>query len=95
MPPPPPPFPRGLAPKLAKQFGVHRTTIWRDLQFILYGPCECHVNNQYGEPLYTVYREYRGGPIVGMIDVDGNEIRGPERKRILRQLPRYTSRRRR
>ena len=78
----------GLAPALARAFGVSRQTAWRDLQQILYGPRE---HNFYGngELLFTIYRAYPGGPIVSLTDPDGNEIRGAVRRSILRQLPRY------
>ena len=87
-------FPRGVPGLLAPAFGVHPSTIWRDLQVLLYPPaaCRCYSN---GELLFTVYRAYPGGPVVGLEDACGNEIRGEARRRIIRALPRYRPRRRR
>ena len=81
-------FPRGLPAALAPAFGVHPTTIWRDLQLILYGgrAVDCWSG---GEFLFSVTRAYPGGPVVSLTDAEGNEIRGPARRSILRWLPRY------
>ena len=81
-------LPRGLTAFFAKAFGVHRTTIWRDLQRILYPPRECNFW-QGDKLLFTVSRACEGGPIVSVTDADGNEIRGAARREILRRLPRY------
>ena len=84
---------RGFAPALGHAFGVHRSTAWRDLQRILgLGPS---INfTREGEVLYTVDRACQGGPVVGVYDAQGWPIRGPERKRIVKNLPRYFRRRR-
>ena len=85
-------YTRGLPVALAPAFGVHPTTIWRDLQVLLYPPRACTFWRN-GELLFTVYRQYPGGPVVGLEDPDGNEIRRQERRRILHRLPRYVGRR--
>jgi len=79
--------PRGLPEALAPAFGVHPTTIWRDLQFLLYGG---RTINYYhgGEFLFGVTREYLGGPVCSVQDADGKEIRGEARRRIVKSLPR-------
>ncbi len=88
-------FPRGLPAYLAPAFGVHPSTIWRDLQLILWRGSRTAYYCQ-GELLYTVRRAYPGGPVLSVTDPEGNEIRGEARRRILSSLPRYrTSRRRR
>ena len=81
--------PRGLAVVLAHAFGVSRQTAWRDLQQIFYGFREYNFIGPDGELLFTIYRAYSGGPIMGVFDPDGNEIRGDKRRNILRQVPRY------
>ena len=86
-------FPRGLPALLAPAFGVHPSTIWRDLQCILYPPRE-HDFYHNGELMFTIYRHYPGAPILSMEDADGNEIRGELRRRIIRSLPRHFGRRR-
>ncbi len=85
--------PRGLPAALAPAFGVHPTTIWRDLQFILYGGSTC--NYWRGDDfLFSVRRAYPGGPILSVTDSGGYEIRGDARRRIIKSLPRYGDRRR-
>ena len=79
---------RGLVPALAGAFGVHRTTIWRDLKCILGGQ-QYNFRGSDGELLFSVTRAYSGGPILNVTDANGNEIRGAGRRSILRQLPRY------
>ena len=81
-------FPRGVPRLLAPAFGVHPSTIWRDLQFILYGG---RTYNYWrgDEFLFSVTRACPGGPVLSVEDEDGNEIRGAERRRILRMLPRH------
>ena len=81
-------FSRGLPAALAPAFGVHPTTIWRDLQLILYGGRTFNYYRE-GEFLFSVTRAYPGGPVLSVQDEDGNEIRGPARRRIVRSLPRY------
>ena len=83
---------RGLSVRLAAALGVHRTTVWRDLQRIL-SPPECHFVNADGEELFSVTRACQGGPVVSVTDPEGNEIRGAARRQILRLLPRYRRRR--
>ena len=79
---------RGLTVSLAAAYGVHRTTIWRDLQAVLYGG---RVVNYVcdGELLYSVRWAYRGGPALAVLDADGRKITGPLRRRIVKCLPRY------
>ena len=81
-------FPRGVPATLAPVFGVHPSTIWRDLQLLLRGGT---IINFYSgdEFLYSVTRAYPGGPILSVTDQDDNEIRGKARKDIIRNLPRY------
>jgi len=81
-------FTRGLPGALAKVFGVHPTTIWRDLQLILYGgrTIDCYRGDEF---LYSVTRAYPGGPILSVEDPDGDEIRGERQKRIIKSLPRF------
>ena len=86
-------FPRGLAPAFAQVFGVHQSTAWRDLQRILTMGPVIHFTRE-GEVLCTVDRACQGGPVIGVQDADGNEIRGPSRRRIVKSLPRYLRRRR-
>ena len=86
-------FARGLPAALAPAFGVHPSTIWRDLQCILYPPRE-HDFYRNGELVFTIYRHYPGSPILSIQDPDGNEIRGEARRRIIRSLPRHFGRRR-
>ena len=86
-------FCRGVPVALAPTFGVHPSTIWRDLQALLYPPRQCDFWCN-GVLQYTVYRDYPGGPVVSLTDADGNEIRGQRRWAILRRLPRYCRRRR-
>ena len=81
-------FSRGLPAALAPAFGVHPTTIWRDLQYILYGGRTVNYYRE-GEFLYSVTRVYPGGPVLSVQDEDGNEICGEVRRRIVRSLPRY------
>ena len=80
---------RGLAPALARAFGVSRQTAWRDLQYILYGGQIYIFSDADGELLFTVTRAYSGGPILSVTDPDDNEICGAARRDILRRLPRY------
>ncbi len=81
-------FCRGLPAALAPAFGVHPSTIWRDLQLILRGG---RIVNFYrgDEFLFSITRAYPGGPILSVTDQDDNEIRGEARKSIIRSLPRY------
>ncbi len=81
-------FPRGLPAALAPAFGVHPSTIWRDLQLILRGGT---IINLYrgDELLFSVTRAYPGGPVLSVTDADDNEIRGEARRSIIRGLPRY------
>lgn len=81
-------FPRGLPAAIAPAFGVHPSTIWRDLQQILRPPREYSFYRK-GELLFTIYRAYPGGPVLSVEDPDGNEIRGGARRNILRRLPRH------
>lgn len=81
-------FARGLPAALAPAFGVHPTTIWRDLQYLLYGGRTVNYWRD-GEFLFSVTRAYPGGPVLSVEDADGNEIEGEPRQRILRQLPRF------
>ena len=77
---------RGATVALAAAFGVHRTTAWRDLQAITgMGPMIEFVGRE-GETLFTVRRAYRGGPVVSVTDADGYEIRGAERRNVMRQM---------
>lgn len=87
-------FPRGVPGLLAPAFGVHPSTIWRNLQVLLYPPrgYELYAN---GQLLLTVYRECPGGRVVRLDDSEGRTIRGEARRRIIRALPRYQGRRRR
>ena len=82
-------FNRGLPGVLAPAFGVHPSTIWRDLQYILYGGRQYDFRGPDGELLFSVTRAYPAGPVVSVTDGDAYEVRGPARQRILRQLPRY------
>ena len=86
-------FPGGLPGLLAPAFGVHPSTIWRDLQVLL-RPARQYSFYGKGKLFFTLYREYPGGPVVGLEDPDGNEIRGKARRDILKRLPRYFGRRR-
>ena len=81
-------FTRGLSAAFAPVFGVHPSTIWRDLQVILGGGRIVNFHRG-GEFLFSVMRAYTGGPILSVTDCDGNEIRGKARKEIIRSLPRY------
>ena len=85
-------FNRGLPGVLAPAFGVHPSTIWRDLQYILYGGRQYDFRGPDGELLYSVTRAYPGGPVVSMTDGDGYEIRGQKRRLIRRNLPRHLGR---
>ena len=76
-----------------RAFGVHPTTALRDLQRLRWPPQHDFVNHR-GELLFSVTRACQGGPIESVTDPDGNEIRGAERRRIVRQMPRYFHRRR-
>ncbi len=84
---------RGLAASLARSLGVHRSTILRDIARSFYAPrmCEFRCN---GQLLYTVGREWGGGPVVSVVGPDGNEIQGEARRNIIRGLPRYWRKRR-
>ena len=75
---------------LAKYFSVDPSTISRDLRLILYGGQEYHAYGPDGEFLFSVRRAYAGGPVLSVTDADGNEIRGAERRSIVRGLPRYS-----
>ncbi len=81
-------FSRGLPAALAPAYGVHPSTIWRDLQLILRGGT---IINFYrgDEFLFSVTRAYPGGPVLSVTAPDDNEIRGEARRRIIRSLPRY------
>ena len=81
-------FSRGLPAALAPAFGVHPSTIWRDLQLILRGGRIVHFYRE-EEHLFSVTQAYSGGRILSVTDPDGNEIRGKARKDIIRSLPRY------
>ncbi len=81
-------FNRGLPGTLAPVFGVHPTTIWRDRQFLLYGGRTTNYWRD-DEFLFSVTREYPGGPVNSIEDADGNEILGEDRKRIIKSLPQY------
>ncbi|MEI7835565.1 MAG: hypothetical protein WCK05_04045 [Planctomycetota bacterium] len=83
-----------MAPIFAKKFGVSRQTMWRDLQALMFPPRQTDFVRG-DELLYSVFREYPGGPIISVTDADGNEIRGADRQEILRRVPRYRRRRRR
>jgi hypothetical protein len=76
---------RGASLALAAAFGVHRTTAWRDLKWLIGSWTEYNFVGPDGELLFTVSCAYRGGPVVSVTDAAGYEIRGAERKRILRQ----------
>jgi hypothetical protein len=82
-----------LSGSLARAFGVHRTTIWRDLRRILIPPAYSF-HGPDGELLFTLTRACQGGPVLSVEDADGNEIRGKARRDILKSLPRYHGRRR-
>jgi len=82
-------LPRGALTTLAWRFGVSPATISRDLRLILYGGqrYDYWSGDRF---LFSVTREYPGGPVVGVEDPGGNEIRGQaRRRRIIRSLPRY------
>ena len=84
-------FPRGLPAALAPAFGVHPSTIWRDLQLLLRGG---RIINVYSgdEHLFSVTQAYSGGRFLSVTDPDGNKISGKARKDIIRELrswPRY------
>ena len=81
-------FSRGLPAALAPAFGVHPSTIWRDLQLLLRGG---RIINVYSgdEHLFSVTQAYSGGRFLSVTDPDGNKIRGKARKSIIRSLPRY------
>ena len=81
-------FTRGLPAALAPVFGVHPTTIWRDLQVILGGGriVNFHRGDEF---LFSIIQAYTGGPILSVTDYDGNEIRGEARREIIQGLPRY------
>ncbi len=81
-------FSRGLPGMLAPVFSVHPTTIWRDLQFLLYGGRTTNYWRD-DEFLFSVTRECPGGPVIRIEDADNNEILGEDRKRIIKSLPRY------
>ena len=80
---------RGLGKALAGQFGVSPSTISRDLRLILYGGPEYHSRGPDGEFRFSVRRAYAGGPVLSVTDADGNEMRGAERRSIVRGLPRH------
>lgn len=81
-------FSRGLPAALAPAFGVHPSTIWRDLQWLLYGGSA--VNFYSGDKhLFSITRAYPGGPVLSVTGPEGQEIRGPARRSIIRSLPRY------
>jgi len=78
---------------IRRRSGATYTTIWRDLQLILYGGSTC--NYWRGDEFaFSVTRAYPGGPVVGVQDAEGKEIRGRARRRIIKSLPRYHGRRR-
>ncbi len=81
-------FNRGLPGMLAPVFGVHPTTIWRDLQFLLYGGRTTNYWRD-DEFLFSVTRKCPGGPVIRIEDADDNEILGEARQRIIKSLPRY------
>ena len=81
-------FNRGLPGALGRVFGVHPSTIWRDLQEILYGG-QIYNFRRDGELLFTITRACPGGRILSVTDADGNDIRGESRRAILRRMPRY------
>lgn len=81
-------FSRGFPAALALVFGVHPSMIWRDLQWLLYGSST--VNFYSGDKLlFSVTRAYPGGPVLSVTGPEGEEIRGPVRRSIIRPLPRY------
>ena len=86
-------FHRGLPGWLAPAFAVHPSTIWRDLQLLLYPPRRYRFLRN-GETLFTICRSHAGGPVVDVEDADGNGIRGAARRAILRGLPRCFHKRR-
>ncbi|MHC4716929.1 MAG: hypothetical protein ACYS5V_08170 [Planctomycetota bacterium] len=86
-------FNRGVPGALAPVFGVHPSTIWRDLKALLWPPVYRYIGSD-GEVLFAVTREYPGGPVVSVEDPDGNEIHGKARREIIKRLPRYVTRRR-
>ena len=86
-------FSRGLPRALAPAFGVHPTTIWRDLQYILYGGRTFNCWRE-GEFLFSVTRAYPGGPVLSVQDEDGSEIRGPTQEEFWRPPVRFVARRR-
>ena len=72
---------------LANILGVHRTTIWRDVQRLMF-PSICDFYDN-GEFVYRITKACQGGPVVSVKDAEGNEIRGAARRYILKQVPRY------
>jgi hypothetical protein len=82
----------GLVEGLARQLGVHRTTIMRDVRWLCaLGPI-VNVHRRDGTTLCEIQLAYRGGPVISLTDADGKEIRGRERRDLLR---RYGTRRHR
>ena len=79
--------PRGLISALAARFGVHRSTISRDLRLMLFGGRVYSIYS--GEELvWTVTRAHAGGRILSVADANGNEIRGAARRDIVRRFRR-------
>ena len=61
---------RGPMTALAGAFGVSVSTISRDLQYILFGGSVYNfVSN--GELVYSVTRQYPGGPVISVTDAEG------------------------
>ena len=83
---------RGLPAQLAPVFGVSESTVWRDLQTILWPPRRENFRRD-GALLFTVIRDYAGGRILRIEDADGREIRGRRRRQVIKSVPRYVGRR--
>ena len=78
---------RGLPAAFAPIFGVHPSTISRDLQFLRGGRTyDLWCGDRFA---MSVTRAYPGGPVLSVEDADGKEIRGRARRTIIRSLPRY------
>lgn len=78
-------MPRGVPQMFAPQFGVHPSTIWRDLQVICYGGVGYRFCPSDALP-FTVILPYPGGPIWEVVDDDDRPIKGPIRRAILRSV---------
>jgi hypothetical protein len=82
-------FPPGAAAEAARAFGVHRSTISRDIQRIARRSIRANLVTERGEVVCVFERLCSGGPIGRVWNVSGRIITGAESRALLKRIPRY------